>query len=61
MTANDFMQSLMAFNQNAVNNIVYNLSTNWWLIFLVIGAIATAVMGVTEQSTGVVYDEQNIL
>lgn len=61
MSFQHFFQSIYAFNQNAINNIIYNFMNNWWLIFLVIGAAATSVMGAKEQSAGIVHDEQNIL
>lgn len=61
MSIEQFWQNISAFNQNAINNIIYNFSNNWWLMLIVIGAIATTLMGVKEESVGVVHDEQNIL
>jgi hypothetical protein len=54
-------ESFFAFNFNAINNIMYALSTNKWLILLVIGAIATTVMNMMSKTEAVVREEQNIL
>ena len=55
------VESFKAFNTNALNQIVYSISTNWCLIALVIGAIASGIMGIKEQSQSVVREEQNII
>ena len=54
-------QSFMAFNQNALNHIAYEFSTNWWLIVFVIATITCVILGAKEESTTVVREEQNIL
>ena len=54
-------KSFVAFNQNAINHILYGFSTNWWLIVLVMATIACVVLGIKEESQTVVREEQNIL
>lgn len=61
MLAKIISESISAFHQNAVNNLAYNFTTNWWLIIIVAAAIASVIMGVKEQSGSVVHEEQNIL
>lgn len=56
-----FVQSFGAFNVNSINNIIYNFMSNWWLIFLVIAAVVSAVLSFRESMETVVREEQNIL
>lgn len=55
------VDSFCAFNENGFNHLIYSFTSNWWLIFLVVGAIASVVMGVKEQASTVVREEQQIL
>lgn len=61
MNWNQFTDSLSTFHFNAVNHLIYTFSTSWWLFLLVIGALATAVMGLQCKAGSVVREEQNIL
>lgn len=54
-------ESFRAFNANGLNHIIYSISTNWWILLLVVGAIASSIMGVREQAMSVVREEQNII
>jgi hypothetical protein len=53
--------SFSAFHSNAINNIVYAFSANWWLFLIVLGALATTVMNVMSKTNTVVREEQNII
>lgn len=55
------LRSLQAFHINGINSLIYAFTTNWCLIFLVVAAIASVILGVIDQSTSVVREEQNIL
>ena len=61
MNAQLILESLKAFHSNGINNLIYNFSTNWCLVLLVLATIASVIMGVKEQSESVVREEQNIL
>ena len=49
MTYSQIMQSFLAFNINAFNNLLYITKTNLWIILTIIGAIAIVVMNVMEE------------
>ncbi|WP_368189044.1 hypothetical protein [Blautia sp. 1033sp1_1033st1_G9_1033SCRN_220408] len=55
------MQSFLAFNINAFNNLLYITKTNLWIILTIIGAIAIVVMNVMEEVEDYVTEEQNII
>lgn len=55
------VESFKAFNINALNQILYGITSNWWMLLLVVGAIASGIMGIKEQSASVVREEQNII
>ncbi len=55
------LESLAAFNANAVNHIAYSVTTNWWFMVFVAAAVVSVIMGIKEESASVVHEEQNIL
>ena len=55
------MQSFLAFNINAFNNLLYITKTNLWIILTIIGTIAIVVMNVMEEVEDYVTEEQNII
>lgn len=55
------LTSLQAFHINGVNSLIHNFTSNWCLILLVTAAVISVVLGVSEESTSVVREEQNIL
>ena len=59
MTYSQIMQSFLAFNINAFNNLLYITKTNLWIILTIIGAIA--IMNVMEEVEDYVTEEQNII
>lgn len=54
-------RSIEAFHINGINSLIFAFSTNWCLIFLVIAAVVSVILGVADQSASVVREEQNIL
>lgn len=61
MTYHQILQSFIAFNINAFNNLLYITETNLWIILTIIGAIAIVVMNVREEIEDYVTEEQNII
>ena len=61
MTYSQIMQSFLAFNINAFNNLLYITKTNLWIILTIIGDIAIVVMNVMEEVEDYVTEEQNII
>lgn len=61
MTYSQIMQSFLAFNINAFNNLLYITKTNLWIILTIIGTIAIVVMNVMEEVEDYVTEEQNII
>ena len=49
MTYQQILQSFLAFNTNAFNNLVYIMETNLWIILTMIGTIAIIIMNVKEE------------
>lgn len=60
MDLNVILHSFSAFNINAFNHILYQFTTNWWLIIFVISTIACVIMGAKETSQEIVLEEQNM-
>ncbi|MBT9840640.1 hypothetical protein [Blautia sp. MCC283] len=61
MTYQQILQSFLAFNINAFNNLVYIMETNLWIILTMIGTIAIIIMNVKEEIEDYVTEEQNII
>lgn len=61
MNPSVILESIQAFHENGLNGLIYSFTTNWCLIILVVAAIISVILGVTEQSASVVREEQNIL
>lgn len=61
MDPNLIVSSIEAFHANGINGLVYAFSTNWCLFFLVIAAVVSVILGVSDQSASIVREEQNIL
>lgn len=53
--------SIEAFHINGINSLLFAFSTNWCLIFLVLAAVASVILGIADQNASVVREEQNIL
>lgn len=53
--------SLYAFHVNGINALIYNFTSNWCLILLVVAAVMSVILGVMDESASVVREEQNIL
>lgn len=54
-------EEFLAFNQNAFSRLAYGITTNWWLILLILAAAVSAVLSIVEHSGSVIREEQNIL
>lgn len=61
MTYQQILQSFLAFNINAFNNLIYIMETNLWIILTMIGTIAIIIMNVKEKIEDYVTEEQNII
>ena len=61
MTYHQILQSFIAFNINAFNNLLYITETTLWIILTIIGAIAIVIMNVREEIEDYVTEEQNII
>lgn len=61
MTYHQILQSFLAFNVNAFNNLLYITKTNLWIILTIVGATAIIVMNVKEEIEDYVTEEQNII
>mgnify|MGYP006867971614 CR=1 FL=1 len=61
MTYAQILQSFMAFNVNAFNNMIYVTKTNLWIILTIVGAIAIVAMNIKEEIEDYVTEEQNII
>lgn len=61
MTYQQILQSFLAFNINAFNNLIYIMETNLWIILTMFGAIAIIIMNVKEEIEDYVTEEQNII
>lgn len=55
------LQSLIAFNINAINNLKYIILNNWWFILIMVACICTMVLNLKEKKATIVKEEQNIL
>lgn len=55
------MESFLAFNQNALSNFAYMLTSNFWFSFLLIGVIGTIILYLKEEVDTAVHEEQNII
>lgn len=61
MTSNFLTSSLYAFHYNGLNNLIYSFSNNWCLILLVAAVVISVVLGVVQESSTVIREEQTIL
>jgi len=55
------LDSFVAFHKNAASRIAYGVSTNWWLLILIVATIISVILGIIENSEICVREEQNIL
>lgn len=55
------LESFFAFHVNAFHSLVFELSNNWWFVFIVLGGISTTIMQWREKRGTTVREEQNIL
>ena len=61
MTIEQIIESFRAFNINSINNLIYILETNFWLILSIVGVIAIVIMNLKEELQDYVTEEQNII
>lgn len=61
MTIEQIIESFWAFNINSINNLIYILETNFWLILSIVGVIAIVIMNLKEELEDYVTEEQNII
>lgn len=61
MTIEQIIESFRAFNINSINNLIYILETNFWLILSIVGVIAIVIMNLKEELEDYVTEEQNII
>lgn len=55
------VESLIAFNINAINNLRFVIFNNWWFILILIACTCTMVLNLKEKKGTIVKEEQNIL
>ncbi len=55
------LRSFWAFNQNAANNFLYMLTSNFWFLFLLVAVVGTVFLLLKEQIDDAVNEEQNII
>ena len=53
--------SFQAFNQNALNSLVYIMQQNIWFVLIALSAIASIIMMLREELDYSVNEEQNIM
>lgn len=61
MSWEQIIQSFIAFNINSLNNLLYMIKTNLWLVLSVVGVLAIIVMNLKEEMEDYVTEEQNII
>ena len=61
MTFEQILDSFLAFNVNAWENLLYVFQTNLWLIVVAFSAVIMTVLSLKEEVESVVTEEQNIL
>ncbi len=61
MTIEQIIESFRAFNINSINNLIYILETNFWLILSIVGVVAIVIMNLKEELEDYVTEEQNII
>ncbi len=61
MTMDQIIASFQAFNINAVNNIIFLVKDNMWLILTIIGALIIIILNIREEVEDYVDEEQNII
>ena len=54
-------QSFLAFNQNAVSNFIYLMTSNVWFMLLLIGMAGTVFLQLKDEIDKSVNDTQRIL
>lgn len=54
-------ESFLAFNQNAIYNFAYLVSTNFAILLMLIGVVGIMVMLLKEEVDTAVRDEPNII
>lgn len=55
------LQSLYAFNINAIANLRYVILNNWWFLLILAACICTMVLSWKEKKVTIIEEEQNIL
>ncbi len=55
------LDSFIAFHINAVSNFVYMVTSNLWLLLLIVGVVGTIALNLKEEIDVSVREEQNII
>ena len=55
------LKSFVAFNVNAISNLIYVLTSNVWMFLLIAGVIGTIFFLLKEEVDTAVREEQNII
>ena len=57
----DMLDSFVAFHINAVSNFAYMVTSNLWLLLLIVGVVGTISLNLKEEIDVAVREEQNII
>lgn len=61
MTYKQLLTSFEAFNINSINNLIYLVQSNLWLLLTIVGAATIILLNVKEEIEDYVTEEQNII
>lgn len=57
----DMWTSFLAFNKNAISNIIFVIQSNYWFVLMLMGVIGTIALNMKAEIDRAVSDEQNII
>lgn len=57
----DTLMTFLAFNQNAISNIVYIIQSNAWFVLILFGVTGTIALNLKAEIDLAVSEEQNII
>ena len=57
----DTLMAFLAFNQNAISNIVYIIQSNAWFVLILFGVTGTIALNLKAEIDLAVSEEQNII
>lgn len=58
---NELTKSFVAFNQNAMNSIIYIMQQNIWFVLIAVAAIAAMIMMLKEEVDYSVNEVQKVI